>query len=232
MLRKRYRIGWVVLLLAGLVGVTGCVSVPDESVALSNTVGRDIEEMHRAHRALAELHFGRIEQDINHFVDETYRPAFIRKFAEEFDLNGKVAQVLERDTDKLLPVLARFVEVATSRVEDKRASLLGPVQAQRRAVIADIDEAYRQIQSAQAVVTGHLASVRKVREVQNEALAKAGLGDLRQRIATTTAGISEDIAGLVEKGRQVEDRIDSAADRIAELDERIEAFRTSVSKSD
>ena len=60
-----------VLLIAGAAGLGACDLVPQEAVELSNTVGRDLEEVHRAHRALAELHFQRIEDDINNFIDTT-----------------------------------------------------------------------------------------------------------------------------------------------------------------
>lgn len=219
-------------LLILLTGVVACATVPDESVELSNTVGRDLEEVHRAHRALADLHFSRIEQDINHFIDETYRPAFIRSFAEEFKLDVKVTQVVDRDPDKLLPLLTRFVQVANSRIEAKRAELLDPIQTQKTLVISEIDAAHRQIQAAQAVVTGHLASVRKVREVQNESLAKAGLDDLRTKIATATADVSERVAGFVEKGHQIETQADSAAARVQELDAKIDEFKTALEQRD
>lgn len=221
-------IGRPALLAILLAGVAACATVPDESVELSNTVGRDLEEVHRAHRALADLHFSRIEQDINRFIDETYRPAFIRNFAEEFKLDVKVTQVVDRDPDKLLPLLTRFVEVANSRIEAKRAELLDPIQTQKKLVISEIDAAHRQIQAAQAVVTGHLASVRKVREVQNEALAKSGLDDLTTKIATATADVSDRVAGFVEKGHQIETQADSAAVRIQELDAKIDEFRTAL----
>lgn len=174
----RLKRGFAAVGLAALMfGVSAYDQVPKEAVELSNTVGRDLEEVHRAHRALAELHFGTIEKDINRFIDTTYRPAFIRQFAEEFKLNDQIALILVQDPEKLLPVLTRFVEISVSRIEAKRAELVDPLLTQKHAVITEIDNAHRQIQAAQAVVTGHLASVRNVREVQNEILAGVGLGD-------------------------------------------------------
>jgi len=81
---------FVVFLLVLLVGSTGCSTVPKEAIELSNTVSRDLEEVHRSHHALAELHFDKIIAEVNLFVDETYRLAFITKFADEFKLNDKV----------------------------------------------------------------------------------------------------------------------------------------------
>lgn len=228
--RSIWGLALAVLLLAG-----GCDVVPPEAVELSNTVGRDLEEVHRAHRALAEVHFSGIESDVNTFIDQQYRPAYIRTFAAEFRLGERVAEIADRDPAKLLPVMTRFVEVAVRDIEAKRAELLAPIRQQKTQIIADIDRAHRQIQAAQAVVTGHLASVRKVREVQTELLAEVGLGDLRERIATRTASISDRIQGLVETGQEVtagletaEATIESARDRVDALDRKIDEVKDAI----
>lgn len=225
-----YRMYIVVFLVGCLLAVLGCSAVPKEAVELSNTVGRDIDEVHRSHHALAELHFDEMIDAVNLFVDDTYRPAFIAKFAEEFKLNDQVERILREDPEKLLPVMTRFVTTATERVEKKRKQLLGPITDQRREVLANIDLAYRQIQSAQAMVTGHLASVRKVHEVQNEMLAEVGLGDVRERIAARTSQVSSAVKDIVSKGKEIDSGIDSAKAKIDKLDEAIADARNKLSK--
>ncbi len=220
----------ILIPICALFMMTACDTVPPEAVELSNTVGNDLEEVHRAHRSLAELHFDNIEAEINEFIDQTYRPAYIRTFAAEFKLNDRVAQILEQDPDKLLPVLSRFVEISVERIESKRAELLNPILEQRREVLSDINLAHRQIQSAQAIVTGHLASVRRVREVQNEILADVGLGDVRERITVTTAKISNKVAEFVETGNEIDVRIDDAAEKIQALDEKIDDLKSAIGR--
>ena len=212
--------------------LAACDLVPREAVELSNTVGRDLEEVHRAHRELADLHFDRIEGDVNSFIDDIYRPQFIQSFANEFELDRKVVLIVEQDPGGLLMVLERFVVTATERVEAKRRELLEPIQAQRASVIEEIDAAHRQIQSAQAVVTGHLASVRKVREVQNEILAEVGLADVREKVAETTSRVSGRVAEFVETGRELDAKLGSASERIAEIDNKIREFRAGLAGSD
>lgn len=219
--------GFVVLSLA--TSLVGCSLVPKEAVELSNTVGRDLEEVHRAHRALAELHFNKIETDINVFIDETYRPAFIKEFAKEFKLQNVASAVLaSSEPEKLLPVLTAFVQKATDRIESKRYELLDPIRSQRQQVLSDIDQAHRQIQAAQAIVTGHLASVRDVHETQSELFSELGIEELRTRIATTTANISDRVADLTEKGRDISAGADQAAETIAELDAKIDELKHSI----
>lgn len=225
-----YRKFFVIFFLAALILNTGCSTIPVEAVELSNTVGRDLEEVHRSHHALAELHFDKTITEVNLFVDETYRPAFIAKFAREFKLNDKVKMILKRDPEKLLPVMTRFVTIATERIEKKRKELLGPIEAQRREVLENIDLAHRQIQSAQAIVSGHLASVAKVHEVQSEMFAKVGLGDVRERIAAKTSEVSNAVKDIVSKGKEISSGVDTAKEKIEKFDAAIAKARDKLSK--
>ena len=224
-MRRFVCFGFLAVFLAGL---AACDTVPRESVELSNTVGRDLEEVHRAHRALAELHFKKIEDDINGFIDGTYRPEFIREFAKEFRLDDKVRTVLAADPAKLLPLMTGFVERAVERIEKKRSELLTPIRAQKTTVIEAIDAAHRQIQAAQAVVTGHLASVMKVREVQNDLLAKAGLGGVREKLSRTTAEISSRVGIFVKKGEEIKAKANTAEKKILAIDAAIEKLKTEI----
>lgn len=218
----------VIAILLAVLAFAGCQSVPNESVELANTVGRDLEEIHRSHLALAELHFNQQIDRANQFIDETYRPAYIEEFAREFRLGDQVELIVDQDPEKLLPVLTRFVKVANERIEAKRSTLVDPMKAQRDAVIVEINTAYRQVQSAQAVVTGHLASIRDVREVQNEMLAGIGLEGLPNRIATTTARVSEGVSKMIAEGERLDQEAGDAAEKIRKLEQSIEAFRESI----
>tara|TARA_R110000850_G_scaffold172790_1_gene298433 strand:- start:2384 stop:3088 length:705 start_codon:yes stop_codon:yes gene_type:complete len=222
----------VVACLLGVLFLAGCQSVPSESVELANTVGRDLEEIHRSHLALAELHFNQQINRANEFIDETYRPAYIEEFAREFRLADQVELIIDRDAEKLLPVLTRFVKVANERVEAKRSTLVDPIREQRDAVIVEINTAYRQVHAAQAVVTGHLASIRDVREVQNEMLAGIGLEGLPTRIASTTARVSEGVSTMIAKGEKLDRDSVDAVEKIRKLEESIEAFRKSLSDNE
>lgn len=195
-------------LIGFMISLTGCATVPRESVELSNTVGRDLEEVHRSHRALASLLFDIMEKDVNTFIDEIYAPAYIKEFATDFRLDNKVRGIVANAPNNLLPVLIRFVEKSNNAIEQKRAELLDPIKKQRNQVINGIDASYRQIHAAQAVITGHLASVVKVHDAQNELLKNAGLEGMREQLAENTQKASSTIADLIQEAEQAEGRID------------------------
>ncbi|WP_243336841.1 hypothetical protein [Anaeromyxobacter soli] len=184
--------------------VVGCASVPQQAVDLSVTAGRDLDAVHRAHIALLDSYFDRMESDVNAFVDSEYRTYSIERNMKDFKLVDKIRDPSTAGEGlDALDVMEVFVEEIVADVEAFRASLLGPVRAQRAEVRTAIEDAYRRIQDAQAIVTGHLASVRRVHDLQDEMLARAGLEGLREKFVDTTAKSADAIAKLTKETEYV-----------------------------
>jgi hypothetical protein len=203
----------------------GCASIPKESVELSVTVGRDLAALHVAHVALVKQYFDRMEADVNAFVDTQYRPYSIDRNMKDFDLVGRITAPRAKGGPDALEVMQVFVEELTADIEDQRRTLLAPIRAQRQEVLGALEEAYRRLQDAQAVLTAHLASVRKVREAQDEALAAVGLKDLQARVIDATAALSERIAGAVARARY-------SRDKLAEFERLLETLRGAAPKNE
>ncbi len=195
-----------------------CAQVPRESVELSVTVGRDLAEVHRAHRELAARYFDRIKGDIDAFVDEVYRPYTIKNSMRRFGLIDRVvaAQAPGAEVDAL-SVMELYVTMVSEEIEAYRQELLDPIEAYEREVLTGIDDAYRKLQNANAIVTGHLASIRKVHDAQEEILEHAGVRDLKGRFVEGTVFLSERVADLVEKGRKAEDKTGELEETIQKL---------------
>jgi hypothetical protein len=197
---------------AVLLGLLGCASVPEESVELSVTLGRDLAEVHRAHRELTIRYFKRIKEDINQFIDEEYRPFMIKKTMEDFSLLDKVKAATEPGASPdALQILELFVNKVSKQIESYRKELIQNISDQEGDVLRAIDDAYQKLQNANSIVTGHLASVRKVHEAQAELLERANLEGLRDRFIEKTARLSDEVAELVEKARKGEEAIDKIA---------------------
>jgi hypothetical protein len=219
------RLAVVIRNLLALLAVAsfGCASVPKEAVDLSVTVGRDVEAVHRAHVALLNGYFDRLERDVNVFVDTTYRPYCIDRNMKQFGLVEKL-KAAPKGTDPL-DVMEVFVEAITVEIEDYRGTLLAPIRAQRGEVTGAIEEAYRRIQDAQAVVTGHLASVRRVHDLHEEMLAKADLVGLRDRFVSGTIAVSDTIAKLTTQAKYSGDKLDELAKKLEELKKATQSFK-------
>jgi hypothetical protein len=198
--------------------VGGCAKVPPEAVELSAMVGRDLAEVHRSHVALAERYFDRMERDIQVFLEETYRPFIIRRTMERLDLLNRIeaARAPGSDLDPL-DIMEIFATETISQIQLYRDSLMTPIRSQRAQVLGSIEDAYRQIRDANAVLTAHLASVRDVHDAQAEVLHSVGLTGLRERTIEGTARLSEKVADVLRQARDAEGRIEELPDEIRAL---------------
>ena len=57
--------------------LAGCAQVPKESVELSATLGRDLQEVQRSHRQAIELLFDRELERITNYLENVATPTFI-----------------------------------------------------------------------------------------------------------------------------------------------------------
>src|SRR5882762_6145050 len=65
----------------------GCAVVPKQTVSLSKAIGDDLQVLHTTHRNIIQIHFNKITNDINSFVDDVYAP-FIIHFVLDADMKN------------------------------------------------------------------------------------------------------------------------------------------------
>lgn len=212
---------------AALVAVSvGCASVPRQAVDLSVTVGRDLDAVHRAHIALLDSYFDRMEGDVNAFVDAEYRAYSVERNMADFKLLEKIRDPSAAGEGlDALDVMEVFVEEIIADVEGFRASLLTPLGAQRAQVRTAVEDAYRRIQDAQAIVTAHLASVRRVHDLQDEMLSQASVAGLREKFVEATARGADSIAKLTKQTEFVSGKASEFEKELEKLKSATEALR-------
>ena len=203
-----------------------CAQVPKESVELSATVGRDLSEMKKAHLALVDLYYDELIKDINAFIDKVYLPFQIqRTLADEIWKNEMLSAIesasREDSTGKAqieaFAKIEAFLLIIQEEVEDYRKLKLKPVQDQYASVLSSINGSYEQIHYANSIVTGHLASVVKVHDTQNEILEKVDLKDFRIQAGEGLSGLSQQIGDLLEKAKDGEADLDSIVSKFEKL---------------
>jgi hypothetical protein len=200
------------LLIAGF----GCARVPQEAVDLSAVVSRDLGEAHRANREIASRYFQRMRDDIDGFVDDVYRPYALRESMERFRLVERIQNAGQGDDGlDALDIMETYVDVAVRRIDGYRNELLAPVEAQEREALEGIDVAFQRMINANAMVTAHLVSVRKVQEVHDELLAGAGAPGLADSVATRLAAFSNALDDVLADARKVEASVDRGAVKAA-----------------
>ena len=215
--------------------LVGCADVPEEAVTLSVTIGNDLEEVHRSHRELAIRYFERSRDDINRFVDDVYRPAFVQKALTDTTYEYEVGEpeltflpILQTEIARLnageegadpLFYMHFIVDEAVRTIEQTRLDSLKPIESREREVLRAIDDAYSSVMNAHAIVTGHLASVRRVQQAQDELLADAGLKDIRRKFIDRAADISDRASDLLAKARTTSSTLDDLDETIARVQE-------------
>ena len=193
-LRRACVAGWALACLL----VCGCAQVPRESIELADTVGRDVASIEKSHLKFVDLVYDKYESDVNDFVDNVYVPYYVRESLQK--PSGR--QLLDSLTTAAKPGASAeehkdayetaelWLQVAHERVEKMRSELLAPLKAQRADITAKLSEAYGRVQKANSAVSGYLASVAKVTDLQNDLLSKLGVPDLSDQVAKAASQIS------------------------------------------
>lgn len=211
------------VIVAMLLGaLAGCAQVPTQSVELSATVGRDIERMHNAHVQTISILYSRMRNDVNEFIDEVYMPYAIKEAIKkdrvrlangqtsfiEIISTGLSTEANSKQQEQAVGAMEILVSKVTKSVDKQRKLLLDKLNGQERELLDSTRRSYLAIHQANSIVTGHLASIAKVHEAQNELLNEIGIeSDLDGYIATKLAKASDDIAELSKKGETGLDEI-------------------------
>lgn len=192
--------------------MSACAQVPKEAVTLSDLVGKDLVAMQAAHSALVRQYFGSMRENVNQFVDYTYRPFIVEKTMKDLDLIKEIQAAAgggHPDGLDPLDIMDIYVEETINQIQGFRAEMLAPINAQESQLLADLDRSYNAMVNANATVTAHLRSITKVNETQQEALARLGVDpELQGRIAGQAAKLSGEVNNLLIKARNHEDSLD------------------------
>lgn len=226
---RRYLLG----LACVLVLLVGCTEAPRQTVELSNTVGRDLLEVQRAHRELAVRYFDRIKADINNFVDTKYRTYLIQSTLKDpqFRFMDRFQASLRPDARvDAVSFMETYSGTVIKRIEDFRREMLAPVLKQERQFLTDLDDAYQRLNAGNATVTAYLASTVKVSDAQNQLLATLGAPNLRQQFVDGTVTFSDQVAGLVQSGQQIDSSAATAQAAFDNLVTQIKAAADSFEK--
>lgn len=57
----------------------GCVSLPKETVELSEITDHQISELQKSHIKFVQLYYVKLREDVNRFIDEKWTPSFLSK---------------------------------------------------------------------------------------------------------------------------------------------------------
>lgn len=188
-----------------IIGYLGCASVPKEVVELSYTVGDDLNAVHVSYRQLVNAYFDNLRKQVEDFIDNQWAPGYLKRFIEKTDLAKKVQ---EFKPDQVLIYLQKWIQVAMNQIQKKKNELLAPLDDDEKKLLADVDDAFARLTYANAVITGNLNSIRKIKELEDQVLAALHLKDLRNKITNGMAEASKKAKTAIELLEMSEEMVD------------------------
>ena len=159
--------------------IFGCASIPKEVVELSYSIGEDLNSIHVSYRMLIQEHFENLRSQRIDFLKNRLIPVFLEKFIDKGEL---VTTVQGSDPVEVLEGVQDWVEVAIETIEEKKRELIDPIDGSEKQLLELVDEEFSRIIRANAAITAHLNSIRKVQSVQDEALRALKIKELRDTI--------------------------------------------------
>jgi len=173
-----------------------CGSVPPQSVQLSESIGIDLVEVQSSYETLVETHFDLLKSRRMNYLEQEWIPAYIEKWV----VDGKLREVASgtlyfdqgsgsflnptpgKEEQQLLSTIVDWSDAAIQDIEDKRTSLIEPLEQQKRQLLADVRSGFAEIQRANAAITALLQSLVDLDTSQQEILDRVGLSDFTQSI--------------------------------------------------
>ncbi|QMU66112.1 MAG: hypothetical protein GKR88_18765 [Flavobacteriaceae bacterium] len=219
--------------------LTSCVSIPEETVILSQTVGKDIKELHNSHRNMVQLYYKKIKDNINVFIDEVYSPYIINNVLNAELQSYKIEEpslykaiedggklTTPEATQEAVAYMQDVLDIVASQIAEKREDLLFPVEKQERELLNKINQSYENVLLANASITNYLKSIRKLKETQQEVLSKVGLSGADTAVINTLMNLSEKVNNAVKTGKRIDVESSKALEEIEKVTKQIKQLTT------
>ena len=222
------RIFMAILFASTLLLITSCGTVPKEVVELSYVAGKDLHSLHESYDTLIHQFFENLGSERREYLDNVWYPRFLENWKEDGELvgiakgeriwseiDGKLIDTpVDSDPKESLKTLDDWVSYALYAYEVKEQKLLKSLNDQEEQLRAQVKQAFEHMMMANATVTAHLNSLRKVQEVQDEVLKALDVKDLRDKINDGLINASVESAKGLDKIRVADAKID---DLVAEI---------------
>ncbi len=144
--------------------LTGCVSLPKETITLNEAVGSEVVSAEKAHLALIEEYGSQRRGRADDFVRYAWAPRFIEKFLAKIDFQKAVCD-LQGKRDRALEV-QEIVSAISKQLERRRASLHKAIRKAENKIKRGVRAHYRQILLMNSTITTNLKTVAERQEAE------------------------------------------------------------------
>ena len=130
------------------------------------------------------------------------------------EANALIAKPADADPNETFLTLRDWIDFALYAYETKKDSLLLPLDKNEEALQQEINNAFNQVIRANATITAHLNSIRKVKDAQDETLEVMNLFDIRDNINNLLIDASDKAAAGLKVVRKADETVDNLVDQI------------------
>jgi hypothetical protein len=194
------------LIALPLLGCTSCATVPKEVVELSYRVGQDLQSVQTSYQTLIHQHFDDLRERRLDYLNKEWAPRYVGNWVKDGRLQDVAKGAVVWSDDKqqfvqptagqeqaqLLVTIREWAQAAVDDIADKKAELLKPLDDKENSLTTSVNDAFAQLYRGNAAITAHLNSLRKVQQVQDDALAAVHLKDLRDKINGDLIKVSDE----------------------------------------
>jgi len=155
-------LNYYLFILLLLVGITGCATIPKESVKLSENLSGMIESAKASHVNLVNRYFTEKKNEVKRFVMEEYKPVFIKNVKDKLKAQNK-------------EFTFELYDKAMERILKKRDQWVGEIEEMRIEVLNELDEHYYLMTQTNQAITDLLRSASKVEEAKKKLIERSGI---------------------------------------------------------
>lgn len=183
-----------------LILLTGCAgTVPKEAITLSELLGQDLAKVQTSYQTIIRNQYTKMRENVESFVQEQYLPFVLKSVIEKKDvINNLKNKVDSGNYNDALNYLTSFSRSAHKRVQKFRNELLEPLLTQEQMLLEEIDLAFSNMRNANATITAHLKSLKKIQDEQDLLLERANLLDLKNSAINQTVKLSNKLNTFLE----------------------------------
>jgi hypothetical protein len=210
--------------------LSACASTPKEVVQLSAAMGEDLSAVHQSYRELVHDRFDRFRAERMDYLNNTWKPRFLGDWVQKGRLSdiagGQVvwskserkftAASQGQENEQKLQSLQLWAQNAIAKIEKKKKELLDPIDNDEKEILRTVDDSFSRLYRANAAITAHLNSLRKVQAVQDQALEALKVRDLRDKVNDMLIKSSE-------KARQGLEEVQKADQKVEKISEVLQA---------
>lgn len=178
--------------------ISGCASIPSESVILSKKINKQLHEIKKSHIASINLNFNNIEQDIIKSIDDSFSHDVVKASISgdsgkllftKLDA-AKTGGISLEDTNEFLN---QYLKSIRSIIEKEKNIRLAPIYKSKIETLENIEDSWSQVNLGNFIILTFLESLLSVRESQDDLLKIFGEKKNSQNIAKEISNLSNNV---------------------------------------